>query len=454
MSNFGVNDAISNNNNDLTTQLRNHSTRTALDAIHKLLEKEIGLSAESVGADMISKAVRLRMKDCGLARAEDYVECLRSSENERAKLIEEVVIPETWFFRNQDSFTYLRQFVKNEWIPANRGKTLRVLSAPCSTGEEPYSIAMSLLDAGIDRSKAEIEAVDISTAAVLNAKTAAYGPRSFRGDNLSFRDRFFDLEGALYVLKDSVKNMVTFRTDNLLRKGFVKEREPCHIIFCRNLLIYLSPKAKKEVLAVIRELLANDGILFLGHAERGIALEEGFAGIQRPGVFACRKERRKGPCEAKNNANATPLPKQRIFETAAQTNALENAGSVFFSIDAAAKNAVRIETAKDAPCEGQMDLFDGAQQLADQGSLQAALALCSDFLKQNPAHASAHFLMGLLFEALDDAESAESCFNKTLYLEPKHSDAMSHLAFIMEQKGEKERALSLRRRAMKVYGGV
>ena len=150
-------------------------------AIEKFLEDEIGLSADAVGSDIISKAVRLRMEDCGLKRREEYLACLRSSLKEREKLIEEVVIPETWFFRNQESYAYLCQYLKNEWVQENKDKTLHVLSVPCSTGEEPYSIAMSLMDSGLDGIRIRIEAVDISTAAVLKAKRASYGSRSFRG---------------------------------------------------------------------------------------------------------------------------------------------------------------------------------------------------------------------------------------------------------------------------------
>jgi len=423
-------------------------------AIEKFLEKEIGLSADAVGSDIISKAVQLRMKDCGLQGPGEYLECLMSSGKEREKLIEEVVIPETWFFRNRESYVYLRQYLKNEWHHKSKGKTVRILSVPCSTGEEPYSIAMSLMDSGIDRSKMHIEAVDISTAAILKAKKASYGPRSFRGGDLGFRDRFFDPEENVYALKESVKQMVKFSTDNLLRKGFVKERDPYDILFCRNLLIYLSPEAKKEALAVIKKLLTSEGILFLGHAERQVAVEQGFAGIHRPGVFACRKERRKASDEKKEIVDAAFLPRQRIFEKAARTGFKGNVVPPCFSKEVASKNVLGTEAVKHESPEKQIDLFDGAQRLADQGSLQSALKLCSEFLKQNPTHVRANFLMGLLFEALDDADKAENCFNKALYLEPKHSDALSHLAFIMEQRGEKDRALGLRKRAMRIHGGA
>ncbi len=423
------------------------------NAIEKFLEDAIGLSADAVGSDIISKAVQLRMKNCGLTGQEEYLACLRRSLEEREKLIEEVVIPETWFFRNQESYVYLCGYLKNEWVPENRDKTLRVLSVPCSTGEEPYSIAMSLMDSGIDRSRIQIEAVDISTAAVLKARTASYGSRSFRGVDLAFRDRYFNMEGNTYVLKESVKQMVRFSTDNLLRKGFATERDPYDVIFCRNLLIYLSPEAKREALIVLKKLLTRAGILFLGHAERQVAVEQGFAGIQCPGVFACRKERRRAPEERKAKGNGDVSCKQRVFEKAAGTGLMGNGVRAGFSRKIASKNASSPETVRQEAPEKQIDLFDGAQRLADQGSLQSALELCSEFLKQNPVHVRAHFLMGLLFEALDDADRAENSYNKTLYLEPKHSDALSHLAFIMEQKGEKEKALSLRKRAMKGNGG-
>ncbi len=286
------------------------------------------------------------MEDRGLKRREEYLACLRSSLKEREKLIEEVVIPETWFFRNQESYVYLCQYLKNEWVPENKDKTLHVLSVPCSTGEEPYSIAMSLMDSGIDGIRIQIEAVDISTAAVLKAKTASYGSRSFRGVDLAFRDRYFDMEGNAYVLKESVKQMVRFSTDNLLRKGFATERDPYDVIFCRNLLIYLSQEAKREALAVLKKLLTREGILFLGHAERQAAVEQGFAGIHQPGVFACRKERRKSPEEKKTKADADVSCKQRIFEKAGGTDLRGNGMTSCFSRKIASKNASRPETLK------------------------------------------------------------------------------------------------------------
>ena len=423
-------------------------------AIEKFLEDEIGLSADTVGSDIISKAVRLRMKDRGLTGPGEYLACLKSSLEEREQLIEEVVVPETWFFRNRESYVYLCHYLKNEWFPKNKEKTLHVLSVPCSTGEEPYSIAMALKESGIDRFKIHIEAVDISTAAVLKAKKARYGSRSFRGDDLAFRDRFFDPEGNGYVLKESVRQMVEFSTDNLLRKGFVKKRDPYDVIFCRNLLIYLSPEAKKEALSVIRKLLTEEGVLFLGHAERQVAVEQGFAGINRPGVFACRKERRKIPEAREKIVDAQFLPGERAFEKAVRTGYGEGVIPTCFSRDVASKSVLKADTVEWESPEEQTDLFDGAQRLADQGSLQSALELCSDFLKQHPADVRAHFLMGLLFEALDDVDKAENCFNKALYLEPKHADALGHLAFIMEQRGDRDRALSLRKRAMKIHAEV
>ena len=150
-------------------------------AIEKFLENEMGLSADAVGSDIISKAVQLRMKECGLNGPGEYLECLGSSLKEREKLIEEVVIPETWFFRNGESYVYLCQYLKNEWLPENKEKELRVLSVPCSTGEEPYSIAMSLIDAGMDGFRIHIEAVDISAAAVSKARNSKVWLKIFSG---------------------------------------------------------------------------------------------------------------------------------------------------------------------------------------------------------------------------------------------------------------------------------
>ena len=159
----------------------------AQTAIVALLGHTIGLNPEAVGAETIARAVRQRLAQCGTSDVQTYLKRLQTSEQELHALIDEVVVPETWFFRDQMPFAYLGRYVMAEWFPSHQHAALRVLSLACSSGEEPYSIAMALLETGLAPQHFRIDAVDISHKALRWAQCAVYGSHSFRGDDLVFR---------------------------------------------------------------------------------------------------------------------------------------------------------------------------------------------------------------------------------------------------------------------------
>jgi len=423
----------------------------SLTMIESLLEKGIGVSADAIGPGVIAKAVRFRVAECGLADIKAYLNFLKTSEEEQGNLIEAVVVPETWFFRNKNSFSFLSNSVTGEWLPKHRGDRLRVLSVPCSTGEEPYSIIMALMDAGIGGDRFHIDGVDISEAALASAKSGVYTKGSFRGDDLSFRQRYFEPKGDAYQLNADVIKEARFIKGNLLDNSLFMDQELYDIIFCRNLLIYLSSEAKRRIFEILNQLLAKSGILFLGHAERQAAIEWGFAGIPEFGVFACRKERRKRENGSKPAVHVQPQPCQRLFEKAGKRPRALPRSHPRVSIDDVFEPKVFSEQPDSrGSLEDQEDLFNDVQRLADQGSLLSALELCETFLRKNPVHVEAHFLMGLMLEALDNEERAEEFFNKAIYLNPNHYESLNHLSFVVEHRGDKKRAAYLRRRAQRV----
>src|SRR5580692_10562799 len=140
-----------------------------LSDFEKLLQDTMGLDSASVGSATIESAVRLRMESLKYKKREDYWERVQVSDDELQELIEAVVVPETWFFRDQDAFTALTRQILEEWLPEHPTAGLRLLSVPCCTGEEPFSMVMALLDAGISRDRFKIDAVDISVRALARA---------------------------------------------------------------------------------------------------------------------------------------------------------------------------------------------------------------------------------------------------------------------------------------------
>lgn len=421
--------------------------------IESLLESKMGVSVEAIGFKVIEKAVRHRMVVCGLTDANAYLRQLQTSEQEWNELVEMVVIPETWFFRNRQSFTFLEEYIKTEWLPQHQNKVLRVLSAPCSTGEEPYSIAITLLEAGLRPEQAHVDALDISTNALKKAKQGMYGAESFRNkETLALRERYFENKKKTYQIHAGVKRLVRFLQGNLLDSKVLMDEKPYQVIFCRNLLIYLGSNAKKHTVAVLSRLLAKTGLLFVGHAERPVFEGLEFDWIRQPGVFACRRIHEAQPRKQRIFPQI-PYPFER--RKTSQISEEPQANAVSSSL----AERQRIKEPKPLippverrhPTETAVKLLDRARQLADQGKLKEAFALCEQGLRENPTDIQANFLTGLIWLALGNEEQAETFFTKTVYLDPKHHEALNYLAFIAEYRGQHEKALLLRQRIERIH---
>ena len=147
--------------------------------IEGLLASRIGLDPVSVGSPLIVRAVRQRMKEIGLVDMAAYERRLRESEPELQALIEEVVVSESWFFRDERPFQRFREYVRAHWLGDHLRPPLRVLSLPCAGGEEPYSIAMTLCDLGLPIRRFHIDAVDISARRLAHARRRVYSANAF-----------------------------------------------------------------------------------------------------------------------------------------------------------------------------------------------------------------------------------------------------------------------------------
>ncbi|MDM8525706.1 CheR family methyltransferase [Desulfococcaceae bacterium HSG8] len=448
--------------------------------IESLLEEKIGLSAESVGSETIAKVTQRCMNDYlsrknGLGSPAEYLVRLRTSEKEWEKLLEAFIVPETWFFRNRESFSFLGGYIRFEWLPGHKNEVLRVLSIPCSTGEEPYSIAMTLMDMGLSQeitmNRFHIDAVDISARVLHKADLGIYGEESFRGEELSFRERYFDRvsgpgKKTHYKLHPSVRDMVSFIRGNLLNSDLMANEKPYDIIFFRNLLIYLGESAKKQVMEVIDRLLAGNGILFVGHVERPLVCSSAenipFVWIRQSGVFACRRAGEKTgektdniplnfvnphkPAELPRRENMVthfPFPGREVTEHSPPKVVLTPGNPDIKPSSGPEEVSLFPDTELEAS-------LSEARKLADRGLLDEAIQICEKYIGENPFNIKAHFLAGLICHALNNEERAEAYFNKTIYLEPNHHEALSHLAFIMEQRGERNKATHLRQRAQRI----
>ena len=385
--------------------------------IEQLLRDTIGLDADSIGRPTLDRAILERRSACGAADVRAYAAQVWSSKEELQALIEAVVVPETWFFRDPGAFDALSAVVRHGALPMAT-EPLRLLSVPSSSGEEPYSMAMALLDAGVPSARFQVDAMDVSLRALERAAAAVYGRNSFRGSGTAGREHHFETASGGRRVCQRVRRQVRFRHGNLLQLPYLPGRDRFDVIFCRNLLIYFNRTMQDRAIAALGSLLKPEGLLFVGSSEGGLALSHDYVSAKLPMAFAFRRP------QAARPARAVPRP------VALATTPPRPVAPVMRSVS-----------------------LDDARSLADQGQLEQAVAVCDAHLDLHGPSAEAYCLLGVVRDAGGHADEAEACYRKALYLDPRHADAVTRLALLVERRGGGDEAKVLWNRARRLAGG-
>lgn len=242
-----------------------------------------------------------RMKELKSQSLREYFECLTIRPNRQVELIallNEITIGETCFFRNQPQLGAVRDLVIPKIIEAKAKlpiRRLRVWSAGCSTGEEPYTLSMLLLEESQRRLKDwtfEILATDLNERSLAHAKNAIYGSYSTRNLTPYYRHKYFTVVGEQLQVQQSVRGNVNFSRLNLsddARMTFMKSMD---IIFCCNVLIYFDLASKRRVIQHFYNNLLPHGYFFLGHSESLYGVTDDFRLVHLPGATAYVKGER------------------------------------------------------------------------------------------------------------------------------------------------------------------
>jgi len=380
-----------------------------------LLERTMGLSAASIGASAVERAVRTRLRACKLEDADLYWEHIMRSADEVQKLVEAVVVSETWFFRDPQAFVALARIAVEEWLPAHPVGVLRLLSLPCSTGEEPYTMAMALIDAGLSADRFRIDAIDISTVTLAAAQRGIYGPNSFRGQDLGFRERHLERVEGGFRISEAVRKPVRFRQGNLVGADVLDGGETYDVVFCRNLLIYFDIDTQSRAAAVLERLLAPRGVLFVGHSEASLMLGHGLASAKIPMAFAFRK---------------AALPDQPKMKAVVARAPFPPAAAVQKKVPPPPSSVLAFK--REAPAPDLMEL----RRIADRGQLAEAARGCERHMHEHGVSADALLLLGLISDAGGKASAAAGYYRKVLYLAPDHGEALGHLALLLSKQGD------------------
>lgn len=405
--------------------------------IQRKLQQATGLDL-SVAA--VENAVRKRMRQRHIGDASVYeTEAMRDPE-EFCALIDLVVVPETWFFRDPEAFSVTARFALD--LHASTGRTVRVLSAPCATGEEPYSLAIALLDAGLAPASFVIDAVDVSRQIIQRAQQGDYTGNAFRTRDLGFRDRHFIGHGEKFQLAPEILKLVNFRRANLLTLDPL-DGLAYDVIFCRNLLIYFNEATQATAIRKLRALLHDDGLLFCGYAETTTFCLHNFARAPYSNAFAVHKKKRAEPKAAPAGIPFRPRP-ARI---AAMTIGTAETQTIRKPVTALQPPVREAEAKKD----NHDALLEQANLLADHGSIDEASRAYGAYLELVPDSAQANFMLGLLSEHRGDDKSAQEFLRRAVYLDPHHYEALCHLALLAERHDNKAGARNYRQRAARVF---
>lgn len=245
-----------------------------LSTVRELIHERTGIYFRDESMFSLETSVKKRMDLLGCRSFEQYQDKIRDDGSEMNSLVNLITVNETYFLREPAHFDILTEKIFPELLrdkPAE--KKIRFLSAGCSTGEEPYSIAIALVEkfglAILD--EIEIFGVDIDDNVIATARAGVYKPHSFRGISSKIRDRYFTPTGPggqeTYAISDKLKKTVKFRVMNLFDKSYPVELGAVNVIFYRNVSIYFSADAQKEIFKNLSNLLAEDGLIFLASSE-------------------------------------------------------------------------------------------------------------------------------------------------------------------------------------------
>lgn len=259
-----------------------------------LIQERFGLMFNGIRLEILESRLRPRLRDLRLTSLREYYQYLRfhpDRESEFARLPAMVTNNETYFFRETHQFDLLIRHVIPERRPLLRGRPLRLLSAGCSSGEEPYSLSIALHNAALPLAGLpwEIDACDLNPERIGRAHEALYADSSLRACDEDARRRYFTQEPGGFRLKDRYRRGVRFFHTNLLAPNGALGWAIYDVILCRNLLIYFSEEAFADAIRLFARCLAPGGYLFLGHSESLLDRKSPFAPAMLGGAVVYRK---------------------------------------------------------------------------------------------------------------------------------------------------------------------
>jgi len=290
-------------NNMSTPAVPTPLTEAELKLLQALVYQECGMHFDERRTHFLRDRLHRRLKECQVDSFYSYYRLLISDngKHELARLLENLTVNETSFFRNKAQLDLFHKFILDDILhkkQEHRDYSLRIWSAGCSTGQEPYTLAMLIADAlayyYLRNSlpittisprplipppwRVEVMASDISYSVLRAGQEGTYSETQMQSVDYSYRLRYFDKVGDRYAVKKAVKELVHFDFHNL-KTEYLPQRND--VIFCRNVMMYFDEAEQKRLVDKFYRCLNPDGFLFVGHAESLLGLTDKFAMVHR-----------------------------------------------------------------------------------------------------------------------------------------------------------------------------
>lgn len=453
-----------------------------VDRFRSVVARRLGLSFDDTKLGFLAD-VLLRRAEARGRRSGVYLDQLESGQTARDEvgaLATDLTVTETYFFRNQDQFRALGETVLASRLAARAAvRKLSILTAGCASGEEAYSLVMSIRDRLPDSSWGlSIRAVDVNPAMLEKARKARYSAWSLRDTPPELQRRWFTQEGQEFVLDRSVSGAVVFEERNLADDDHDLWTPGSYdVVFCRNVIMYLTPASAESLVTRIARALMPDGYLFLGHAETLRGLSQDFHLRHTHGTFYYQRRSAAEAAEARE----TPAPAVMDAGRPPPLPVLVEAADTW--VEAIARAANRIQALSDGPPEarparpvspvprersawnlgGSLELlkqerFTEALDLVEtlppestrdpevlllravllihRGLLAPAAAVCAELLRIDELHSGAHYLLALCREGAGDRPGAVEQNRIAVYLDPSFAMPWLHLGLLARRAGD------------------
>lgn len=421
--------------------------------------------SEDLAHILAERMAQVGCPDCGSYL--DRLQIRSAIDDEMDALIAELTIGETYFFRHKEQFDALREVILPDIIARNAPfRRLRIWSAGCATGPEPYTIAILLrreFGAQIADWHVTVLGTDINQKFLARAREGRYDEWAFRTMPDSIRAACFSKPGHQWQINQEYRDIVKFQYHNLIKSRFpsiIDNIAGFDLIICRNVIIYFSPETVETLVPCFHEALTNGGWLVMGHAEPNQHLFRDFRTVIRPGAILYKREDGIRVPELVSAPPRNLAPPSTLLPRLATLGMGEQVSIRHFpprprprprppQLPAPAPAAPVVVR----PAEAGLGVA-AIRELADGGQWEAAAAACDALLAQTPLDAWAHFYRAMIHEQVGQTEDCEAELRRTIYLDRRLVLPHYHLGLFLTRRDDVKGATRSFRNVLALLDGM